>query len=121
MAGNSAMAMREPLVETSAPARIAKAIVTANKTHGPSHCGIDVLWKLYYATNHTLSRVELEQEFGVLDNRFGLFCRHVALELGAVDPDPLALVDAAPAEDGRQLLTLKPSVVAAIRFHAFSK
>jgi hypothetical protein len=114
LAGSGAMAMQEPLVETSSPVQIARAIVTANKTHGLGRSGIDVLWKLYYATDHTLSRAELEQEFGVLENHFGLFCQHV-------DPDPLALVDFAPAEDGRQLLTLKPSVVAAIRFHAFSK
>jgi hypothetical protein len=81
---------------------------------------LDVLWKLYYAANHTLTRAELEQEFGVLEDHFGLFCRCVAVELGADDPDSLALVNSSPAEDGREALTLKPCVVAAIRFHAFS-
>jgi hypothetical protein len=115
------MTMQEPLVETSSPVQIARAIVKANKTPGLRRAGIDVLWKLYYATNHTMMRAELEQEFGVLENHFGLFCQHVAGELGADDSDPLALVNSSPAEDGRQVLTLKPVVVAAIRFHAFSK
>jgi|SRR5580700_8843030 hypothetical protein len=114
------MAIQESAVETSSPAQIARAIVKVNKAPGPTRAGLDVLWKLYYATNHTLTRAELEQEFGVLEDHFGLFCRCVAVELGADDPDSLALVNSSPAEDGREALTLKPCVVAAIRFHAFS-
>jgi len=114
------MAIQESAVETSSPAQIARAIVKVNKAPGPTRAGLDVLWKLYYATNHTLTRAELEQEFGVLEDHFGLFCRCVAVELGADDPDSLALVNSSPAEDGREALTLKPCVLTAIRFHAFS-
>jgi hypothetical protein len=114
------MAIQESAVETSSPAQIARAIVKVNKAPGPTRAGLDVLWKLYYAANHTLTRAELEQEFGVLEDHFGLFCRCVAVELGADDPDSLALVNSSPAKDGREALTLKPCVVAAIRFHAFS-
>jgi len=45
-----------------------------------------------------------------------------AEELGADDPpDALALVNSSQDEDGAQVLTLKPSVVTAIKSHAFSK
>ena len=46
-----------------------------------------------------------------LDLHFGWFCRHVAEQLGTSDPDALALVDYIDAGEGRQILTLKPSVV----------
>jgi hypothetical protein len=81
----------------------------------------DVLWKLYYAPNHSLLRTELEIEFGLLEDHFGLYCRRVAEELGANDPDALAPVDASQDEHGVVVLTLKPSVVTAIKSHAFSK
>jgi hypothetical protein len=45
----------------------------------------------------------------------------VAAELGADDPDSLALVNSSQNDEGFEVLTLKPSVVAAIRSHAFSK
>jgi hypothetical protein len=111
----------QTIVDSSSPAQIAKAIVKVNQTPGLRRIGIDVLWKLYYAPNHTLTRAELEKEFGLLENHFGLFCRRVAEELGANDPDALALVNSSQDEDGAQVLTLKPSVVTAIKSHAFSK
>jgi hypothetical protein len=115
------IAIQKPTVDARSPAQIARAIVRVNKAPGRTRTGLDVLWKLYYATDDILTRAELEQEFGVLENHFGLFCRRVAGELGADDPDSLALVNSSPGEDGRQVLTLKPCVVAQIRFHAFSK
>jgi hypothetical protein len=45
----------------------------------------------------------------------------VAEQLGASVPDPLALVDFSEDEDGLAIVTLKESVVTAIRDHAFSK
>ena len=114
------MGTHPTIVDASSPAQIAKAIVKVNQTTGLRRTGIDVLWKLYYARNHTLTRAELEKEFGLLENHFGLFCRHVAEELGA-DPDLLALVNSSHDNNGYEVLTLKPSVVTAIKSHAFSK
>ena len=115
------MGTHQTIVDSSSPAQIAKAIVKVNQTTGLRRTGIDVLWKLYYAPNHTLTRAKLEKEFGLLENHFGLFCRRVTEELGADDPDELALVNSSQDEDGNQIFTLKPSVVTAIKFHAFSK
>ena len=103
------------------PAQIAGAIVKVNKTFGLHRAGMDVLWKLYYAPNHTLTCAELEREFGLLEDHFGLFCRRVAEELGANDPDAFALVNSSEDDAGFQVVTLKPSVVAAIQSYAFSK
>ena len=115
------MGTHQTIVDSSSPAQIAKAIVKVNQTPGLRRTGIDVLWKLYYAPNHTLTRAELEKEFGLLENHFGLFCRRVAEELSANDPDALALVNSSHDDDGYQVFTLKPSVVTAIKSHAFSK
>jgi hypothetical protein len=109
------------IVDASSPAQIAKAIVTVNQTLGLRHIGLDALWKLYYAPNHTMTRAELEIRFGLLEDHFGLYCRRVAEELGANDPDALALVNSSQDEHGVVVLTLKPSVVTAIKSHAFSK
>jgi hypothetical protein len=104
------------IVDASSPDQIAKAIVTVNQTLGLRHIGLDALWKLYYAPNHTMTRAELEMKFGLLEDHFGLYCRRVAEELGAKDPpDALALVNASQDEDGFEVLTLKPSVVTAIK------
>ena len=59
-------------------------------------------------------RSEIERSFGAFDLHFGWFCRRVAEELGASDPDVLALVDYSTDAAGEQLLTLKPSVAAAM-------
>jgi hypothetical protein len=71
----------QTIVDSSSPAQIAKAIVKVNQTTGLRRTGIDVLWKLYYAPNHTLTRAELEKEFGLIENHFSVFCRGVAEEL----------------------------------------
>jgi hypothetical protein len=116
------MATHQTTVDASSPDQIAKAIVRANQSPGPHiRTGLNAMWKLYYAPNHTLMRAELEIEFGVLENHFGLYCRRVAEELGANDPDAFALVNSSRDEDGFEVLTLKPSVVMAIKSHAFSK
>jgi hypothetical protein len=115
------MGTRQTTVDASSPAQIAKAIVKVNQAVGLRHIGLDTLWKLYYASNHTLMRAELEIKFGVLEDHFGLYCRRVAEELGANDPDALALVNSSRDEHGYEVLTLKPSVVTAIKSHAFSK
>ena len=45
----------------------------------------------------------------------------IAEELGAGKPDALPLVNSWLDEDGLEMITLKPSVVTAIRSYAFSK
>jgi hypothetical protein len=115
------MGTHEIIVDASSPAQIAKAIVTVNQTLGLRHIGLDALWKLYYAPNHTMTRAELEIRFGLLEDHFGLYCRRVGEELGANDPDALALVNSSQDEHGVVVLTLKPSVVTPIKSHAFSK
>jgi hypothetical protein len=68
-----------------------------------------------------MARAELEREFGLFEDHFGLYCQRVAEALGADDPDLRALVNSSRNQDGLEVLTLKPSVVSAIRNHAFSK
>jgi hypothetical protein len=59
-------------------------------------------------------RSVIESKYGAFDLHFGWFCRRVAEELGANNPDVLALVDYSHDAEGRQWLTLKPAVVAAM-------
>jgi hypothetical protein len=103
-------------VDASSWVQIAKAIQKVNQSPGPrTRNGADALWKLYQAPNHTLARADLEKEFGALDLHFGWFCRRVAEELGANNPDALTLVNSSQDENGSQSFTLKSSVVAAIK------
>jgi hypothetical protein len=115
------MPARQTIVDSRSPAQIAEAILKVNQTPELRRAGLDALWKLYYAPEHTLTRAELEKDFGVFEDHFGLYCQSVADELGANNPDPLALVDFSEDEDGLAVVTLKESVVTAIRAHAFSK
>jgi hypothetical protein len=108
-------------IDSCSPAQIAKAIVKVNKTPELRRAGLRALWMLYYAPEHSLARAELEKEFGLLEAHFGLYSRGVAEHLGVDDPDELALVNSSQNDDGIEMLTLKPSVVWAIRHHAFSK
>jgi hypothetical protein len=75
-----------------------------NKTPKLRRAGLRALWKLYCAPQHSVTRAELENEFGLFDN-----------------PGALALVNSSQNGDGVEMLTLKPSVVLAIRSHAFFK
>jgi hypothetical protein len=61
-----------------------------------------------------MTRSSIEKEYGAFDLRFGWFCRRAAEELGANNPDVLALVDYTTDESGSQVLKLKPSVRAAM-------
>ena len=65
------MGTHPTIVDASSPAQIARAIVKVNKTFGLHRAGMDVLWKLYYVANHTLTCAELEREFGLLEDHFG--------------------------------------------------
>jgi hypothetical protein len=112
---------RENIIDSSSPAEIAGSIVRVNKALDLRHPGLNALWKLYYAPRHTLLRAELEKEFGVLEDHFGVYCRRVAEELGAKGPDALPLVTISLGEDGLELITLKSPVVMAIKSYAFSK
>jgi hypothetical protein len=106
--------MAKTLIDSSEPAAIARAIKKVNQTPGLRiKPGADALWRLLKAPEHALSRSDLEKEFGALDLHFGWFCRRVAEELGVSNPDTFALVDSSKSADGDQILTLKPSVVAA--------
>jgi tellurite resistance protein len=118
--GIQAMGADHIAVDTRSPEEIARAIVKVNESPELRQAGLAALWKLYYAPLHTLTRPELEREFGVLEDHFGLYCRRVAEELGATEIDALPLVTCS-RDGGMEALTLKPSVVAAIQSHAFSK
>ncbi|WP_202620598.1 hypothetical protein [Methylocystis heyeri] len=108
------MGYETTIVDTSAPDLIVKAIKRVNSTPGLRiQPGIEALWALYQAPEHSMLRSDIERQFGAFDLHFGWFCRRVAEELGADQLDVLALVDYHDGEDG-QLLTLKSSVVAAI-------
>jgi hypothetical protein len=115
------MGTHPTIVDASSPSQIAKAIVKVNQALGLRHTGSTILWKLYYAPNHTMTRAELEVEFGELTDHFGVYCWRVAEELGASDPDALALVNNSLDDHGFEMVTLKPSVFAAIKSCAFSK
>jgi hypothetical protein len=80
-----------------------------------------LLWALYYAPRNTLPRVRLEREFGLLADHFGAYARRVAEELGGEEPDLNPLVNFWFDEQDVEMITLKPSVVTAIRSYAFSK
>ena len=103
------------VVDTSSPELIAKAIKKINATPGLRiEPGIKALWDIYNAPDHAMTRSAIETKYGAFDLHFGWFCRRVAEELGANNPDVLALVDYTADESGSQLLKLKPSVVAAM-------
>ena len=109
------MGKETTIVDTSDPQSIARAIRKVNVTPGLRiQPGIDALWALYEAPDHTMTRSSIEKEYGAFDLHFGWFCRRVAEELGANNPDVLALVDYAADEAGSQVLKLKASVVAAL-------
>jgi hypothetical protein len=115
------MGTQQSTVDSRLPAQIAKAIVKVNKTPELRRAGLRALWRLYYAPEHSLARAELENEFGLLEDHFGLYSRSVAEHLGVDNPDALALVNSSQNDDGIEMLTLKPSVVSAIQHHAFSR
>src|ERR1700724_1744276 len=98
--GGKTVAARQTTIDLRSPAHIAEAIVKVNKTFGLHRTGMNVLWKLYYAPNHALTRAELQKEFGLLEDHFGLFCRRVTQVLGADDSDALALVNSSQDESG---------------------
>jgi hypothetical protein len=104
------------VVDLSSPEAIASAISFVNNTKGLRiEPGIKALWELFRSPGYTLPRAVLDQKFGALDLHFGWFCRRVAERLGANEPDAFALVDYSRATDGSPMLTLKPSVVTALR------
>src|ERR1700674_3315515 len=114
--GRRRMGACQTIVDASSRALIAKAIQKVNQAPGRRiRKGADALWKLYQAPNHTLTRADLEKEFGALDLHFGWFCRRVAEELGVNNPDALTLVNSSQDENGSQSFTLKSSIVAAIK------
>jgi hypothetical protein len=90
--------MQSVAVDSRSPGQIAKAIVKVSKTPELQRAGLRALWKLYCAPQHSVARAELENEFGSLDS-----------------PGALALVNSSQNGDGVEMLTLKPSVVSAIR------
>jgi hypothetical protein len=92
-----------------------------NKTPKLRRAGLRALWKLYCAPQHSVARAELENEFGLLEDNFGLYSRGVVEQLSLDNPGALALVDSSRNGHGVEMLTLKPSVVSAIRSHAFFK
>jgi hypothetical protein len=109
------MGHNKTVVDASAPAAITAAIMEVKSTPGLRiQPGIDALWKIFQAANHSMPRAELEKQFGALDLHFGWFCRRVAEQLGANEPDAFALVDHSTDANGDAVLTLKPAVVSAM-------
>jgi hypothetical protein len=115
------MGTQRSTIDSHSPAQIAKAIVKVNETPELRRAGLSALWRLYHAPEHSLARPEFENEFGLLEKHFGLYSCGVAEQLGVDNPDEFALVNSSQNDDGTEMLTLKPSVVLAIRCHAFSK
>jgi hypothetical protein len=103
-------------VDASSPKQIADAIKTVNQTlELRSKVGITILWDLFDAPNHTLTRTDIEAKHGdVLDLHFGWFCQRVAGELGDANPPAFALTNHLIDGEKPQVFTLKPSVVAAM-------
>ena len=103
------------VVDKASPKEIRDAIKKVNQTPGLRiKTGADALWAMFNAPNHSMSRAAVDAKFGAFDLHFRRFCRRVAEELGANEPDVLALVDYSIPGTGDQILTLKPSVVAAM-------
>jgi hypothetical protein len=115
------MGTQQSTVDSRSPDQIAKAIVKVNKTPELRRAGLRALWKLYCAPQHSVARAELENEFGLLEDNFGLYSRGVVEQLSLDNPGALALLDSSHNGHGVEMLTLKPSVVSAIRSHAFLK
>jgi hypothetical protein len=109
------MGKETTVVDRSDLQSISRAIRKINATPGLRiQPGIDALWALYNSPDHTMTRSSIEKQYGAFDLHFGWFCRRVAEELGANNPDVLALVDYATDEAGSQILKLKASVAAAM-------
>ena len=115
------MGTQQSTVDSRSLGQIAKAIVKVNKSPELRRAGLRALWKLYCAPQHSVARAELENEFGLLEVNFGLYSRGVAEQLSLDNPGALALVNSSQNGDGVEMLTLKPSVVSAIRSRAFFK
>jgi hypothetical protein len=115
------MGAQQSVVDASSTIDLAKAIVEVNRSPELRQAGLAALWCLYYAPNHTSTRVKLERDFGLLEDHFGVYARRVAEKLGAGEPDSLPLVNSWFDDHGAEMITLKPSFVTAIRSYAFSK
>lgn len=104
-------------IDTSSPEAISQAIKKVNQTPGlRDRTGIEALWHVFYSPDHTMPYDELVAQFGAPNLHFGWFCRRVAELLGANNPAEYALMNHSTSADGKTLLlTLKPSVVAALK------
>ena len=94
------MGTQRSTIDSHSPAQIAKAIVKVNKTPELRRAGLRALWKLYCAPQHSVARAELENEFGLLEDNFGLYSRGVAEQLSLYNPGALALVNSSQTGDG---------------------
>jgi hypothetical protein len=108
--------MSGDLVDDCEPSAIGAAVAKVSRTPGLRiRPGEEAKWDLYDAPDRTLPRNELKAKYRALNAHFGMFCRRVVEELGDLQPRPFALADSSTDDAGRALLTLKPTVVAAIR------
>jgi hypothetical protein len=101
-------------VDDSSPTQIKAAIdnIWANNSTVPGRAALSALFN---APNRTLSHDDLLTiAGGGLTWHFGWLCKRVAEKLGDSDPPPYALADRSQDKDGKQLLTLKACVVAAM-------
>lgn len=103
------------VVDESTPKAINVAIQNVMKVPlSRSPYGHKALLKLYEAPDHSMLDSEMENRPGVLNVNFGWFCKCVAKELGAANPEVFALVNVSEGPNGGRRLMLKPSVVAAL-------
>jgi hypothetical protein len=103
------------IIDNSSPEAIWAAIQKVNQTRGlRDRTGIEALWRVFRAPHYSMPYEQLVAQFGAPNLHFGWFCRRVAEELGVNDPAEYALMDRSTSEDGQLVLTLKPSVVAAL-------
>ncbi|WP_132249221.1 hypothetical protein [Methylobacterium segetis] len=108
------MGYEQTPVDTSDPGVIIHAIESVNEAPKlRSDYGLKTLWRLYGAPGYAMLRCDLDDR-QTLDLYFGWFCCRVAELLGMSDPDALVLVAHTDDGEGRQILTLKPSIVAAL-------
>jgi hypothetical protein len=102
------------IIDNSSPEAIWAAMQKVNQTRGlRDRTGIEALWRVFRAPHYSMPYEQLVAQFGAPNLHFGWFCRRVAEELGVNDPGEFALMDRS-SEDGQLVLTLKPSVVAAL-------
>ena len=105
------MGINNGAVDGATVEEVTAALKKVNRTPGLKiKTGTQALVRIYQSPGHSIARQALEKEFGALDLHFGWLCRRVAELLGDDEPEAFALTDI-----NKGMITLKPSVVAALK------